>query len=199
MPSRLLQFYTGTQCGKTRISLSPKKKIREINSLVTSLVKTLVSWNICQTLICQKLRNFTTTLLLQKFRESNFSLKNFTQLIWRKKFCMAAVNFSFFDNVVALPIWFDETYWMNHFHAIFVYIHTCTYVSMYVFFFTIYLTWMNWFHGIFVYSFRKIVNQIFKREKSNCSISFPFFKLWSKIVRPFHEKSVQHSIFTKFF
>ena len=32
-----------------------------------------------------KLWNFTATIFSQKFRESNFLLKNFTTLIWRKK------------------------------------------------------------------------------------------------------------------
>ena len=35
-------------CGKTRNSLSPKVFFRQISSLVTSLVKTLISRNFCQ-------------------------------------------------------------------------------------------------------------------------------------------------------
>ena len=37
-----------SQCGKTSNSLSLQKKIREINSFVSSLVKTLLSRNFCQ-------------------------------------------------------------------------------------------------------------------------------------------------------
>ena len=62
------------QCGnhsleKTRNSLSHQKLFREINSLVTSLVKTLLSRNFCQkkarerifeiSILCFALRNFT--------------------------------------------------------------------------------------------------------------------------------------------
>ena len=50
---------TETQCGKMKNLLSPKK-IRQTNSLVFSLVKTLLSRNFCQRSVTVNFRNFHT-------------------------------------------------------------------------------------------------------------------------------------------
>ena len=89
-----------------------KKIFRQINSLVISLVKLLLSQNFCQKCVRVNFRNFhtvystlwkflnfTATVFSQKFRQINVLLKNFTiRLIWRKKICKAE-NFSFFHTV----------------------------------------------------------------------------------------------------
>ena len=49
--------------------------------------------------VVRKLQNFTATILLQKFRESNFLLKIFVE----NKICMA-VDFSFFHTVIDGPV-----------------------------------------------------------------------------------------------
>ena len=58
----------GTDCEKTRNSLSPKKKFREINcSLVTSSVKMLFSRNFCHKSVRENFRNFHTVRQAQWF------------------------------------------------------------------------------------------------------------------------------------
>ena len=62
-------------CVEKREILSHKKKIRQINSLVTYLVKPLLSRNFCQKIVRVNSRNFHTvalrTFFLQNFREIN--------------------------------------------------------------------------------------------------------------------------------
>ena len=44
----LKQVVAGSQCGKTNYLLSAQKKFRQINTLIISLVKTLLSRNFCK-------------------------------------------------------------------------------------------------------------------------------------------------------
>ena len=85
---------------KREIVYQSPKIFREINSLVTSLVKTVLPRNFCQkcvrenfhnfhTVSCTvwKLREFSLTLFWQKFRESNVYTKEITnELISWKNF-----------------------------------------------------------------------------------------------------------------
>ena len=58
-----IQLNLTVQCGKTRNSLSQKrKKNRQINSLVTYLVKPLLSRNFCQKCVRETSRNFHNVL-----------------------------------------------------------------------------------------------------------------------------------------
>ena len=60
-----------------------------------------LTWNDFSTV--WKLWNFSATILLQKFRQTNCFTKEFcSKLIWRKKFYVA-VNFSFFHAVFSKP------------------------------------------------------------------------------------------------
>ena len=74
----MLCYIIVTQCGKTRNSLSLKKKIRQINYLVIPVINTLVSRNFCQNRVRVNFRNFHTVcaaccviIFWEKFRESN--------------------------------------------------------------------------------------------------------------------------------
>ena len=67
---------------KTRNYLS-QKIFREINSLVTSLVKMLVSRNFCQKSVREKLRKFSFTHFWQKFRESILLKRWFHEIFFR--------------------------------------------------------------------------------------------------------------------
>ena len=110
----------GSQCSvENREIISHQYFFREISSLVTSLVKTLLSRNFCQKCVRVKFHNFHSTvhcahcgnytILLPRFSRKNFVINfllkkfRYSKLIWRKKIWVAA-NFLFFHNVVC-TVW----------------------------------------------------------------------------------------------
>ena len=78
--------YVHTQCGKTWNSLSLKKKIRQINYLVISLVKPLLSRNFCQKSVRENFRNFHTLPLLLWIQ--NISWNRWLEYITLTKFLL---------------------------------------------------------------------------------------------------------------
>ena len=93
--SKLKVTLTG-QCGKMKKLLSLKKKFRQINSVVSSLVETLFSRNFCQRCVTVKLRIFD-----KNFVKVKFFLKRRLDEIF-----LVIVNFSFFHTVQ--DTWFFE-------------------------------------------------------------------------------------------
>ena len=63
------------QCGKKRNSLSAQKIFREINSLITSLVKTLLSRNFCQSSV--EIFDFPAPQILREINYKNSQSSNF--------------------------------------------------------------------------------------------------------------------------
>ena len=103
--------FQSTLCtvGKNEKCSLTKKIFRQcqINSLVTYLVKSLLSRNFCQKCVREnsrnfhtvlwKLRNFTVTIFSQKFRQLNFLLKKiFYEInVWKKAVFTFSGKFDF--------------------------------------------------------------------------------------------------------
>ena len=120
-----------------------EKKFRQINYLVISLVKTLLSRNFCQKWVRVNFRSFRTRLTLWKNEKFSLTEKKFRQITYlviylvkpmlSRNFCEKSVieNFCNFHTVqwranAALCSWkiFREInymiyHWMNQFHEIF--------------------------------------------------------------------------------
>ena len=80
---------TETQCEKKNHKFSLTKKIfREIDYLVTSLVKTLLSRNFCQiSAVCTVRKNEKFSLTKKIFREINSLVTSFVNLLFSRNFC----------------------------------------------------------------------------------------------------------------
>ena len=90
-----ISFFHTHSVEKWKISPHRKRKFRQINYLLISLVRPSLSRNFCQQSVrvnfrrvtMWKLRKFTFTLFWQKCRENNAFTKWITkELIWRKIF-----------------------------------------------------------------------------------------------------------------
>ena len=76
---------------------SHRKKIRQINALIISLlVKSLLSQKFCQKREKENRENFrnfhNATICRKNSVKVTFTLEIYSKLIWRKKICMAAVQ-----------------------------------------------------------------------------------------------------------
>ena len=127
--------------------LSHRKKIREMNSLVISLVKTLLSRNFCKKSVRENFRNFHTVYhtlwKLQKFaltkkifRQINYLVISLGKTLLSRNFCQKWVRVNF-SNTLCITTWklFREIHSHTFFDKNFV---KATFLLK------------SWFHEIFV-------------------------------------------------
>ena len=111
-------------CGETRNS--HQKIFRQINSLLTYLVKPLLSRNICQKCVIANSRNFHTvhcamhnftaaTIFSQIFRQINVLLKNFTINWFDGKNLHGSESLVFPHYDVHITVWKLREFSLTHF------------------------------------------------------------------------------------
>ena len=113
-----ISFFHTHSVEKWKISPHRKRKFRQINYLLISLVRPSLSRNFCQQSVrvnfrrvtMWKLRKFTFTLFWQKCRENNAFTKWITkELIWRKIFFFIFPHCA--CDTVFLYLIFNQIFW----------------------------------------------------------------------------------------